>query len=501
MEIGSLIRQSARRYGEAPALECDGRVLSFREFDEATDRVGNGLLDAGLRPGDRVGVMLPNGIECLATYYALAKAGLVRVPLNHKDTAAQNSYKLDHASCRGLVHDGPRPTGGADLVVVGDEAWLAGLAWTGPSEPCYQPRNSDAPYRLGYTGGTTGMPKAVTLTMRGEHAEVANFLIDLVADLGPQDTFLHAAPIIHASGAFFLPCFARGARSVIMTRFDAGEWLRELERTKASYSFLVPTMIALVLDVPGVEDVQVPSLRRLCWGASAIPPSVAARAQKIFGQVLAQTYGQSEAPMAITVLQPEEHVRVGSAGRPYTLMEVAAFDDNDQPLRAGEIGEIVARGPLLMSGYWRQPELTAETIRRGWLHTGDLGYLDDDGFVYLVDRKNDMIISGGSNVYPREVEDVLNDHPAVREAAVVGILDDTWGEVVHAVVACRSEVGEQELLDFVAAAIPRYKRPRSVVVWAELPKSPAGKILRRQIRDTERARLLKPPSPTVGLIR
>jgi acyl-CoA synthetase (AMP-forming)/AMP-acid ligase II len=490
LDIGALIRQSATRFGDAPALDCEGRVVSFREFDDATDRIGNALIAEGMQPGDRVAVMLPNGIECLATYYALAKAGLVRVPLNERDTAEQNSYKLDDASCRGLIHNGNRPVGGTDVAFEADTTWLEDIAWSGPTQPCYVPRDPEAPYRLGYTGGTTGMPKAVTLTMRGEHAEVANFLVDLMPDIGPADTFLHAAPIIHASGAFFLPSFSRGARSRIMTKFDARTWLAELERTKASYSFLVPTMIALVLDTPGVEDFDTSSLRRLCWGASPIPPSVADKAQRLFGRVLAQTYGQSEAPMAITVLQPDEHDHIGSAGRAYTLMEVAAMDDEDNFVQTGEIGEIVTRGQLLMKGYWNKPELTAQTIRNGWLHTGDLGYVDDDGFVFLVDRKNDMIISGGSNVYPREIEDVLNDHPAVREAAVVGIPDDTWGEIVHAVVACRSEVTEQELIDFVAGRAAKYKRPRSIAVWPELPKSPAGKILRREVRDQERERLL-----------
>ena len=489
MDIGALIRQSARRFGDAPALECDGRTVSFREFDEATDRVGNRLLAEGLEPGDRVAVMLPNGIECLVAYYALAKAGLVRVPLNERDRIEQNSYKLDDAGCRALIHNGVRPPGGADLIFETDASWLDEVAWSGPADPCYVPRDPEAPYRLGYTGGTTGMPKAVTLTMRGEHAEIANFLIDLMPDIGPGDTFLHAAPIIHASGAFFLPCIARGVRSHVMTKFDAQAWLETLQSTRASYSFLVPTMIALVLDVPGVEDYDTSSLRRLCWGASPIPPSVADKAQRVFGKVLAQTYGQSEAPMAITVLQPDEHDRVGSAGRAYTLMEVATMDDEDAFLPPGEVGEVVARGPLLMKGYWNRPDLTEQTIRNGWLHTGDLGYIDEDGFVYLVDRKNDMIISGGSNVYPREVEDVLNDHPAVKEAAVVGIPDDTWGELVHAVVAVRSDVTEQELLDFCDGRIAKYKRPRSLAIWPELPKSPAGKILRRDVRDKERERL------------
>ncbi|CAB4966003.1 unannotated protein [freshwater metagenome] len=254
-------------------------------------------------------------------------------------------------------------------------------------------------------------------------------------------------------------------------------------------------MIALVLDVHGVEDVDTSSLRRLCWGASPIPPSVAERAQKVFGKVLAQTFGQSEAPMAITVLQPDEHDRVGSAGRAYTLMEVRVQDDEGNFLPTGEVGEVVTRGQLLMKGYWKRPDLTEKTIVDGWLHTGDLGYIDAEGFVYLVDRKNDMIISGGSNVYPREVEDVLNAHPAVREAAVVGIPDDTWGEVVHAVVACRSETTPEDVMAFVAERLPSYKKPRSVVIWPELPKSPAGKILRRTVREQEIERLSGVGSP------
>ena len=495
MDIGVLIRQSAARFGDAPALECEGRVVSFREFDAATDRIGHALLAQGIEPGDRVGVMMPNGIECLAVYYALAKAGLVRLPLNEKDTPEQNAYKIADADARALIHSGSVPPGGENLHFSTDSSWIDTVAWSGDTSACYVPRDPEAPYRLGYTGGTTGMPKAVTLTMRGEHAEVANFLMDLMPDIGPADTMLHAAPIIHASGAFFLPAFSRGARSVIMKKFDAVAWLAEIERSRASYSFLVPTMIALVLDVHGVEDVDTSSLRRLCWGASPIPPSVAERAQKVFGKVLAQTFGQSEAPMAITVLQPDEHDRVGSAGRAYTLMEVRVQDDEGNFLPTGEVGEVVTRGQLLMKGYWKRPDLTEKTIVDGWLHTGDLGYIDAEGFVYLVDRKNDMIISGGSNVYPREVEDVLNAHPAVREAAVVGIPDDTWGEVVHAVVACRSETTPEDVMAFVAERLPSYKKPRSVVIWPELPKSPAGKILRRTVREQEIERLSGVGSP------
>jgi acyl-CoA synthetase (AMP-forming)/AMP-acid ligase II len=464
--------------------------VSFVEFDQATDRVGQGLLAGGLSPGDRVGVMLPNGIEGLVVYYALAKAGLVRVPLNHRETPAEWSYKLDDSGSRGLVHSGA-PIDGRDLVQSWDPSWLEATAWSGDVVPCDVPRDVEAPYRLGYTGGTTGRPKGAVLTMRSEHAELAHFLMDLLPDVGPGDVMLHAAPVIHASGAFFLPHLVRGAHNVVMTAWDPSDYLEQLQRTGATASFLVPTMIAMAVDESGAEDLDVPRLRRLCWGASPMAPTVTSRAEAVFGRVLAQTYGQAEAPMAITVLQPDEHDRVGAAGRPYTLVDVRVVDEEDVEVPVGETGEIVTRGQHVMSGYWQRPEASAEALRGGWLHTGDIGRMDDDGFVYLVDRRNDVIITGGSNVYPREVEDALTAHPAVREAAVVGLPSERWGEVVHAVVSLRpgARPTTEELAEFAAQRVAGYKRPRTVAIWDALPKSPANKILRREVREAERARL------------
>jgi acyl-CoA synthetase (AMP-forming)/AMP-acid ligase II len=489
MQVGALIRSAARRFGAAPCLTADGRTVSFAEFDRATDRVGGALLGGGLAPGDRVGVLLPNGIEGLVVYYALAKSGLVRVPLNHRETPAEWSFKLDDSGCRGLVHSST-PVDGVDLVQAWGPEWLAATAWSGEAAPCDVPRDVEAPYRFGYTGGTTGRPKGAVLTMRSEHAELAHFLMDLLPDVGAGDVMLHAAPVIHASGAFVLPHLVRGAHNVIMTSWDPSAYLEELQRCGATASFLVPTMIAMAVDDPGAGSLSVPRLRRLCWGASPMPPSVTQRAEQVFGQVLAQTYGQAEAPMAITVLQPDEHERLGAAGRAYTLVEVRVVDDDDREVPTGESGEVVTRGQHVMSGYWNRPEATAETLRGGWLHTGDIGRMDADGFLYLVDRRNDVIITGGSNVYPREVEDVLTAHPAVREAAVVGLVSQRWGELVHAVVALRpgADTTVEELLAFAAARVAAYKRPRSLAIWDTLPKSPANKILRREVRDAERAR-------------
>lgn len=495
MQVGSLVRTAAQRFGDAPCLTASGRTVSFVEFDAATDRVGQALLAGGLSPGDRVGVMLPNGIEGLVVYYALAKAGLVRVPLNHRETPAEWTYKLDDSGSRGVIHSGT-PIDGRDVVQAWDPEWLASTAWSGAAEPCDVPRDVEAPYRLGYTGGTTGRPKGAVLTMRSEHAELAHFLMDLLPGTGPGDVMLHAAPVIHASGAFFLPHLVRGAHNVVMTAWDPSAYLEELQRTGATASFLVPTMIAMAVDEAGAQDLRVPRLRRLCWGASPMAPTVTERAQEVFGQVLAQTYGQAEAPMAITVLQPEEHDRVGAAGRPYTLVDVRVVDEEDREVPVGNTGEIVTRGQHVMSGYWNRPDASAEALRGGWLHTGDIGRMDEEGFVYLVDRRNDVIITGGSNVYPREVEDALTAHPAVREAAVVGLPSDRWGETVHGVVALRpgASSSSKELLDFAAQRLAGYKRPRSLAIWEALPKSPANKILRREVRDAERTRLREEPS-------
>lgn len=479
MQVGQMIRRAAQLYGDAPAVSCEGRTLSFRQFDELTDRVGNALLARGLRPGDRVGVLLPNGIEVLVAYYALAKNGLVRVGLNSRETLREHGHKLADSGARALIGDGS-----VKLDVEMDLGLedLTRMMKDGDPAPCVVDRAMDAPLRMGYTGGTTGKSKGVVLTTRGEVAEVGNYLVDYVPDIRRSDTMLHASPIAHASGSFFLPHLLRGARSVILPKFDAGRFVELAEREGATTTFAVPTMIAMILEQPNLAQARL-GLRRLCYGAAPIAPAVAERAQAAFGKVLAQTYGQTEAPMTITCLQPEDHDRVGSAGRPYTFVEVRVVDEEDRPLPVGEAGEVCARGEIVMGGYWNNPEATERTLRGGWLHTGDIGRFDEEGFLYLVDRKNDLLISGGFNVYPREVEDVLLGLPGVREAAVVGLPDEKWGDRIHAVVAGSPDLDGEKLLASLKGLVTDYKRPRGLHVWPEIPKSAAGKILRREVRD------------------
>ena len=479
MQIGSLIRRAALQFKDAPCLTEGARTLSFRDFDRLTDQLGNALLALGLKPGDRVGVLLPNGIDCLIAYYALAKNGLVRVGLNVRETMENHQYKLGEVGARGLIHNLEAGLGHEVYIPL---ARLLELIQTGSSAPCQVDRALDEPYRLGFTGGTTGNAKAVTLTTRGELAELAAFLADFVPDLTQGETFLHASPISHASGAFFLPGLARGIRHLVMTKFEPAEFLELAAREGAVHTFLVPTMLAMILEQPATHDAKL-KLRSICYGASPISPAVLQRGEARFGRVFSQTYGQAESPMVITYLRPKDHDRVGSCGRPYSFVEVGIVDDDDRFLPVGEVGEIVCRGPQLMSHYWNRPEATEKAFRNGWLHTGDVGRMDEDGFYYILDRKNDMLISGGFNVYPREVEDVLQAFPGVIESAVVGLPDEKWGDRLHAVITARAGVTVEDVLAFAKTKLAGFKMPRSMEIWPELPKSGANKILRRAVRE------------------
>jgi acyl-CoA synthetase (AMP-forming)/AMP-acid ligase II len=479
MQIASLIRRAAIQFKDAPCLTEGERTLSFRDFDAATDRLGNALIAKGLVPGDRVAVLLPNSIDCMIAYYAVFKAGLVRVQLNVRETLDNHLYKLDYTTCACVIHAGVE---GLTTSLQIELPELLEMIANGDSAPCAVDRDLDAPLRLGFTGGTTGKSKAVTLTTRTDLVETSVFLSDLIPELAEGEIFLHGAPIAHAGGAYFLPSLIRGVHSVMLTKFDPGEFLAKAEETQAAYTFLVPTMIAMVLDDPAIDSAKT-VFKIISYGASSIAPTLMERAEKRFGKVFAQCYGQAESPMAITYLRPEHHDRIGSCGRPFSVVDVAIFDDDDNPLPPGERGEIVCRGPQTMARYWEMPEATAKAFRNGWLHTGDIGVMDEDGFFYIVDRKNDMLISGGYNVYPREVEDVLMEFPGVAEVAVVGLPDEKWGDRVVAVVAGPAGLDGDAVMEFARGRLSGVKRPKQIWVWDELPKSGAGKILRRSVRD------------------
>ena len=340
------------------------------------------------------------------------------------------------------------------------------------------------------------MPKGAMLTHRNLLAMVMNFYADIAPGFTPDDVILHAAPLSHGSGLYGLPNIGKGATNVILASksFDADLVFQTIERYRVTNMFMAPTMIKMLIDHPAVDDYDLSSLRSLNYGGAPMLVEDLKKAIEKFGSCLVQLFGQGESPMTISYLphwahkasgSPEEVKRLASAGFARTDVEIKIFDKEENELAPGQIGEIVTRSDLVMKGYWNNPEETADTIKNGWLHTGDVGYLDDKGYLFIMDRSKDLIISGGENIYPREIEEILIRHPAVREVSVIGVPDLKWGEAIKAVVSLNpgKTATEKDLIDFCRENIAGYKKPRSVDFVDDLPKSNYGKILKRELRD------------------
>lgn len=348
---------------------------------------------------------------------------------------------------------------------------------------------------LFYTSGTTGMPKGAMLTHRNLMAMTMNFYADICPGFGPDDVVLHAAPLSHGSGIYALPNIGKAATNVILgsKSFDPELIFKTIQEYRVTNMFAAPTMIKLMVESPAVDRYDHSSLRALNYGGAPMLVEDLKQVMARLGPCLVQLFGQAESPMTITYLPHRDHLldgspdqmkRLSSAGFPRTDVEVKIFDGDDKELSPGETGEIVTRSDLVMKGYWRNPEATAETMKNGWLHTGDMGYMDERGYLFIMDRSKDMIISGGENIYPREIEEVLIRHEAVREVAVIGIPDPKWGEAIKAVVALlpgRSAT-EEDLISFCKNNIASYKKPKSVDFVDELPKNNYGKVLKRDLR-------------------
>jgi acyl-CoA synthetase (AMP-forming)/AMP-acid ligase II len=437
---------------------CGDESLTFREVDELANRVAHVLLEGG---HDRVGLRLANSLHSIPVEFACAKAGIARVPLNPRLAAAEQRAILETAGCERVVAD--------------DDGSLGELLERAARVPAHEPvveLDADTTLLLLATSGTTGRMKLVRHTQGSYAAIVANILANLL-DPRRDDVMLHAASLIHASGTFVLPFWLRGAASAVLPGFVPGEFLDAAERYGATATNAVPTMLGALLREPPRE---LPALRTLVYGASPAPRALLERSIDRFGPILVQYYGQTEAPLCITVLPPEDHVgeRLGSCGHPAVDAEVRLDP---------ETGEILVRAPFAAAGYHGDEELHRETfLPDGWVRTRDVGRFDEEGYLYLVDRTSDMIVTGGYNVYPREVEDALASHPAVREVVVVGAPDETWVEAVTAFVVAEG-VSEAELIEHCRARLAAYKAPKAVRFVDEVPKSPVGKLLRRALRD------------------
>jgi long-chain acyl-CoA synthetase len=482
--IHSLGRAS-RFYADRTALAPGGTRLTFRELHERVQGIAAALSKLGFRVGDRLGLLLPNGPEYIQLVYACSLLGVIVVPLNTRLSLAEIDRVLADASPHGLVRHSslPVPTVRLPRERVLDQEPLE-VRNDSVSDVFYDPQ---AVLALIYTSGTTGHPKGVMVTHANVLANVQSF--NFWMRYTEAGVYLHAAPIFHIADfpcMFAAPAF--GACQVTIPKFDPRGFCEAVDRERVSHTVLVPTMINLLSQFPEVKKYDLSSLQVLAYGGSPMPPDLIRRTRELLPQVkLVQAYGLSESGF-LTGLQDQEHTddRLLSCGRPCPGIDLRVTDDSGKQIEVGKPGELVARGANLMRGYWNNPGETALAFRDGSFRTGDIGYQDSEGYFYILDRLKDMIVTGGENVYSGEVEAVIYAHPAVREAAVFGIPDRKWGEVVMACVVLKpgSTLTADDLIAFCRQSLASYKIPRRVEFSdTELPKSGSGKILKRLLRE------------------
>lgn len=488
----------------APCLEtADGRRrLSYAEVDDLTHRIALGLIRQGFGPGSRIGVLSPNDPIGFVAVLGVLRLGGTWIPLNPKSSTGDLRDLLDLCGCGLILCHGRLASAGEELggdarTVVdlgeGDPADPALTDWLGVAgERLVREPVSEGLALLAGTGGTTGRPKAVMLGHRELYWQSLGFLAHMAEPRPPIQVM--AAPMTHTAGCITFPLLAVGGRTIVHDGVDGEQLLGSIQEQRATRLFLPPTAIYTLLDRPDVSSYDFSSLEYFLYLAAPMSEVRLLQAIETFGPVMCQTFGQTEAPTICTWFSPQEHAqaaasselrhRLGSCGRQSAVAEVAVMGDGDELLGADEQGELVVRGPLVMRGYLDDPEATVASSRAGWHATGDIGFRDESGFVYLVDRSKDLIISGGFNVFPSEVERVLFAHPAVGECAVIGVPDGKWGEAVTAVVELRPglEVDEDELRAFCRERLGPVKSPKRVV-FQGLPRSSTGKILKRELRD------------------
>jgi long-chain acyl-CoA synthetase len=489
--LANNLTAAAQRYPESPALRLGDEVTTYAELDDATARVAGVLHQRGLEPGDRVGIMLPNVPEFAIAYYGVLRAGGVIVPMNILLKQREVEFYLGDSEARAIfawhefgdaAEQGASAVGG-ECIVVEPESFARQIT---SAEPVRQvvDRAADDTAVILYTSGTTGKPKGAELTHSNLaiNADVSKALFSLAY----EDVILGALPLFHAFGQTcgLNAAISAGASLTLIPRFSPDKALATVERDRVTVFEGVPTMFTALLHYPDREQFDLSTLRVCVSGGAALPVEVLRGFEEAFGCIVLEGYGLSETSPVASFNHPDRERKAGSIGTPVEGVEMRIVDDRREPVAPDEAGEIAIRGHNVMKGYWNRPDATADAIdSSGWFYTGDIARVDDDGYFFIVDRKKELIIRGGYNVYPREIEEVLYEHPAVREAAVIGIPHAELGEEVGAAVAIKpgEQVTESELRDYVKSNVAAYKYPRHVWFVEELPKGPTGKILKRAI--------------------
>ena len=505
MNLSRILRTVALAMPSRPAITAPGVALTYAAFESQVSAIAGALLGRhGLRRGDRVGIWMDNCAELFPTMFAIWRAGLAAVPINNKLHPKELQWILDNSGARlcivtpelaAKLAELPAGTSLPPVISTGTRDYEALLA----GDPVHvAPADPNAEAWLFYTSGTTGRPKGAVLTHRNLLFMVHAYYAD-IDFLGPDDTTFHAAPMTHGSGLYGLAFVLKGAHNVVVPgSFDPEQIFAGLESYRNVSFFAAPTMVSRLINHPLAGSTDLSGLKTITYGGAPMYLADLQRALEVFGPRLFQVYGQGESPMTITGLPKAMHVGDGSfdldarlmgAGLPRTGCAVRVVDDGGRDMPPGEIGEIITAGDCVMAGYWANPEANARSLRDGWLWTGDMGSLDTAGFLSLKDRSKDMIISGGSNIYPREIEEVLLTHPGVLECAVVSRPHADWGEEVIAFVVphAGAKVDAAGLDCLCLDNIARFKRPKGYRIVASLPKNNYGKILKTDLRDQLKA--------------
>ncbi|WP_144510252.1 class I adenylate-forming enzyme family protein [Bacillus sp. FJAT-22090] len=501
MNISTSLTMNANRHPEKMAISCEGRVYSYKDLNKEVNRIAHGLLGLGHKKGDKIAIFMKNSDHFVIAFYALMKSGFVAVPINFRLTAVETAYILEQSESVAIICDAEfekvvseAKTSGSNVqqVIVHPTQTIDGnLSWENiksenGSEPRVLVMNTDDAEIL-YTSGTTGKPKGALF----DHQRIINVNTSFImgVELTKNDRMLHLAPLFHSAqlNLFCLTTIMLGASSVIHRDFHPVRVLEDIESFKPTFFFGVPAMYNALLQVPKAQDYDLSSIKTCMYGAAPMAPALVEKSMELFGtDQFYNLCGLTEAGPGGTYLEPRFHKeKLGAGGKAMFLTNVRVVNEYMEDIKPGETGEFIIKGETIMKEYYRKPEETQKTFSDGWLLTGDLATIDEEGFITIVDRKKDMIISGGENVYSVEVEQVLNSHPQILEAATIGLPDEKWGEVVGAILVSKEgeTIDEDELQHFCRTKLAGYKIPRKFLYTDILPRNASGKILKYQLRE------------------